>query len=427
MTSEGGSNLTGFFKEYTEDAKSSHCPDVEVGELLTKVKQMDRLLHHTFTAVSTLKSSYIQMQHAHSPYDRERLRVADKSVVLELKKLSLLNHTYKSKNWIGIEVNRDCPNESDEKHNHCAYENVSCLKLELQRKNMEIQHLKDTVQKLVFTKEKLEHRIRKLDRWNMRGSGTERSREPLSPTVSLFESAVHAANEAGRAFTKLLINHMKAASWDLDAAVMSIEPGISYAKQTHKKYAFQSYVCLRMFNGFEHENFYITGSLSSILDPAKHRDDCFHQFEDMQCIDPLDLLRITPDCLFGKFCHKKYLYIVHPKMEESFFGNSEHRNQILSGSHPYSPFYRVFLQFCKSVWLLHNLAFAFHPVAKIFQVRKGADYFSACMESLVQDVVMEHETPNLLPKVGFTVMPGFRLGKTTIKCQVYLNGMVPSE
>ncbi|KAI9116366.1 hypothetical protein K1719_012533 [Acacia pycnantha] len=48
---------------------------------------------------------------------------------------------------------------------------------------------------------------------------------------------------------------MKAAGWDLDAAAHSIESNVIYTKRAHKKYAFESYICQRMFSGFEQESF----------------------------------------------------------------------------------------------------------------------------------------------------------------------------
>ncbi|KAI5077187.1 hypothetical protein GOP47_0007011 [Adiantum capillus-veneris] len=105
-------------------------------------------------------------------------------------------------------------------------------------------------------------------------------------------------------------------------------------------------------------------------------------------------------------------------METSFFGNFEHRNQITEGKHPNSQFYQSFLRLAKTVWLVHRLAFAFSPTASIFQVRRGTRFSSACMESVV--LGMELDENHLPAKVGFSVMPGFRVNAVVIKSQVYL-------
>nr|GME11470.1 IRK-interacting protein-like [Ipomoea batatas] len=50
-------------------------------------------------------------------------------------------------------------------------------------------------------------------------------------TPDLFRSAVEAAYRAIHDFSKPVINMMKAAGWDLDAASNSIEPDVVYAKR----------------------------------------------------------------------------------------------------------------------------------------------------------------------------------------------------
>jgi len=64
---------------------------------------------------------------------------------------------------------------------------------------------------------------------------------------------------------------------------------------------------------FDHETFYMDGSLSSLLNP-----DCFTQYCDMKAMDPtMSFLESYPTVTSVKFCSKKYLSIVHPKMEDS--------------------------------------------------------------------------------------------------------------
>jgi hypothetical protein len=74
---------------------------------------------------------------------------------------------------------------------------------------------------------------------------------------------------------------------------------------------------------------------------------------------PIELLGILPTCHFGKFCSKKYLAIVHPKMESSLFGNLEQHQQVIAGSHPRSQFYGEFLGWprpfgCFTCWPSHS-------------------------------------------------------------------------
>ncbi|KAH0451604.1 hypothetical protein IEQ34_018903 [Dendrobium chrysotoxum] len=65
---------------------------------------------------------------------------------------------------------------------------------------------------------------------------------------------------------------MKAAGWDLDAAINAIEASVVYARRVHKKYAFEAPICQRLFKRFEEESFCYTGDLNVT------NEGFFHQF-----------------------------------------------------------------------------------------------------------------------------------------------------
>lgn len=160
------------------------------------------------------------------------------------------------------------------------------------------------------------------------------------------------------------------------------------------------------------------GSLSSLLNPDQFRRDCFTQYRDMKAMDPIELLGILPTCHFGKFCFRKYVAIVHPKMEESLFGNLEQRQQVLAGSHPRSQFYGEFLGLAKAIWLLHLLAFSLDPAPSQFEASRGAELHPQYMESVVKFSGGGTPAGQI---VGFPVSPGFKLGNgSVIKARVYL-------
>lgn len=238
--------------------------------------------------------------------------------------------------------------------------------------------------------------------------------------------------EASKAFTSVLLSLMRSAQWDIAAAVRSIEAATATADPItnaasfatsivtshHAKFALESYISRKIFQGFDHETFYMDGSLSSLLNPDKYRHDCFTQYRDMKAMDPVELLGILPTCNFGKFCCKKYLSIVHPKMEESLFGDLEQRHQVLAGNHPRSQFYSEFLGLAKAVWLLHLLAFSLDPAPSQFEVSRGAEYHPQYMESVVKFATGGVPAGQI---VGFPVSPGFKLGnRSIIKARVYL-------
>ncbi|KAJ1390315.1 protein GRAVITROPIC IN THE LIGHT 1 [Sesbania bispinosa] len=216
------------------------------------------------------------------------------------------------------------------------------------------------------------------------------------PTPELFEATMVQVREASKSFTSLLLSLMHNAHWDITAAVRSIEAATastdkihntsttSIVSAHHAKYALESYISRKIFQGFDHETFYMDGSLSSLLNPDQFRRDCFTQYRDMKSMDPTELLGILPTCHFGKFCSKKYLAIVHPKMESSLFGNLEQHNQVQAGNHPRSEFYNEFLGLAKTVWLLHLLAFSLNPAPSQFEASRGAEFHPQYMDGVVK-------------------------------------------
>lgn len=78
---------------------------------------------------------------------------------------------------------------------------------------------------------------------------------PSSLNPSHFISYSRQALTSVQTFTRLLINEMESASWDLDAAASLVEPGISFWKPNHRSFAFESFVCREMFDGFNFPDF----------------------------------------------------------------------------------------------------------------------------------------------------------------------------
>ncbi|XWS45912.1 hypothetical protein CRYUN_Cryun14cG0020000 [Craigia yunnanensis] len=388
---------------------------------------VETLISKLFTNISSLKSAYIQLQTAHTPYDPENIQAADKLVISELKTLSELKHFYRENNPKPV-----CVSPHDSRLAAEIQEQQSLLKTyevmvkkfqsEIQNKGSEIRQLQQQIEEASQKRVKLEKNIklRGLSMKESEGSGEENGFFPVDLTPDLFTSAVESAFKAIHDFSKPLINMMKAAGWDLDAAADSIEPNVFYAKRAHKKYAFESHICQRMFSGFQQENFSIKLDNLTVT-----KESFFHQYLSLREMDPLDMLGQNPDSIFGKFCRSKYLDVVHPKMEASFFGNLDQRNYVMGGGHPRTPFYQAFLKLAKSIWLLHRLAYSFDPNVKIFQVKRGSEFSEVYMESVVKNLIMDETEQK--PKVGLMVMPGFWIGGGVIQSRVYLSGMKVNE
>ncbi|GLT84413.1 hypothetical protein SLE2022_026460 [Rubroshorea leprosula] len=388
---------------------------------------LEGLISKIFTNVSSLKSAYIQLQAAHTPYDPDQIQAADKLVISELKHLSELKHFYRENNPKPV-----CVSPQDSRLAAEIQEQQSLLKTyevmvkkfqsEIQNKDSEIFQLQQQIEEADQKRVKLEKNLK------LRGLSTKESELstgengffPVDLTSDLFALAVEATYKAIHDFSKPLINMMKAAGWDLDAAANSIEPNVVYAKRAHKKYAFESHICQRMFSGFQHENFSI-----KLDDITVSKESFFHQYLALREMDPLDVLGQNPDSIFGRFCRSKYLVVVHPKMEASFFGNLDQRNNVMGGGHPRTPFYQAFLKLAKSIWLLHRLAYSFEPNVKVFQVKRGSEFSEVYMESVVKNLVIVENDQK--PKVGLMVIPGFWIEGRVIQSRVYLSGMKVDE
>lgn len=389
---------------------------------------VETLISKIFMNISSLKSAYIQLQAAHTPYDPDKIQAADKLVISELKNLSELKHFYRENNPKPV-----CVSPQDSRLAAEIQEQQSLLKTyevmvkkfqsEIQNKDSEIMQFQQQIQEATQKRAKLEKnlKLRGLSAKESDGLGEVNGFSSTDLTADLFKLAVEDASRAIHDFSKPLINMMKAAGWDLDAAADSIEPNIAYAKRAHKKYAFESHICQKMFAGFQQENFSVKSENLNVT-----KESFFHQYLALREMDPLDSVGQNPDSIFGKFCRAKYLVVVHPKMEASFFGNLDQRNYIMGGGHPRTPFYQAFLKLAKSIWLLHRLAYSFDPTVKVFQVKRGNEYSEVYMESVVKNFVVVDENEEK-PKVGLMVMPGFYIGGSLIQCQVYLTGVKVSE
>lgn len=392
-----------------------------------KPEAVDALISKIFTNISSLKSAYIELQSAHTPYDPDKIQTADKLVISELKTLSELKHFYREHNPKPV-----CVSPQDSRLAAEIQEQQSLLKTyevmvkkfqsEIQNKDSEILQLQQQIQEANQKRVKMEKnlKLRGLSAKESEGTSSENRFFSVDLTPDLFRSAVEAAYRAIHDFSKPVINMMKAAGWDLDAAANSIESDVVYAKRAHKKYAFESNICHRMFSGFQEEFFSVKPE-----DPGVTKESFFHQYLALREMDPLDAVGQSPDSIFGKFCRTKYLAVLHPKMEASFFGNLDQRNFIIGGGHPRTAFYQAFLKLAKSIWLLHRLAYSFDPPVKVFQVKKGSEFSEVYMDSVVKDFIIEDSEQK--PKVGLMVMPGFYIGGSVIQCQVYLTGMKVAE
>ena len=89
-----------------------------------------------------------------------------------------------------------------------------------------------------------------------------------------------------------------------------------------------------------------------------------------------------------------------------------------------SVFYESFVRMASSTWMLHKLAYSFDPIVEIFQVERGVDFSMVYMEDVTQKTSPSGKSRR---KVAFTVVPGFKVGRTVVQSQVYLTGTSCTE
>ncbi|XWS10854.1 hypothetical protein CRYUN_Cryun38cG0033700 [Craigia yunnanensis] len=136
----------------------------------------------------------------------------------------------------------------------------------------------------------------------------------LSP--SHFITVLRQTVKSIRSFVRLMIDEMKSADWDINAAASSIERGVVYWKADDQCFAFESFICREMFKAFHHPYFSLLGN--SVPEGKKHPQVFFERFMELKSIKVKEYLAMKPKSTFAKFCQSKYLKIVHPKMESSF-------------------------------------------------------------------------------------------------------------
>ncbi|KAL3646222.1 hypothetical protein CASFOL_011402 [Castilleja foliolosa] len=367
-----------------------------------------------FASISSIKAAYAQMQFAQSPYDPDEIQSSDLAIISELMNLSELKQCYLKKELSEMSPETTLVLSEIQEHKSLLknYE-VSDKKSDFQIK------LKES--KITFLKEKLAEASidnksleKKLNSSGLITVPDDIRLSDLKPThfIKYYRQVIKSI----RSFVRLFISKIEFAGWNLDSAASSVEPGVSFWKPNHKCFAFESFVYKKMFDGFGCPNF-----SSEIKARKKNRGLFFETFKEMRSVGATDYLVRKPESPFALFCREKYLKLMHQKMEASIFGNLEQRGLVSSGDIPETGFFSVFCEMAKRVWLLHILGLLYEPEVNVFQVSKGSRFSEVYMESLSDEAFVPcNDNSETYPRVAFTVVPGFRIGKTVVQCQVYL-------
>lgn len=385
----------------------------------------ETLIPALLATLSSFQAAYLHLQTAHSPLLPDAVRSADRAAVSHLRRLSdLKNSSFQNPSARPVlPLSSHLQAQVQENQNLLRTFDaiVNRLQSEIDRKDAEAAALKRRLGDIETANSKL---ARRLDRACAPPDGKV---EALL-SIGVFDSVLKDTCRVAHRFARCLVDLMKRSGWDLNLAANSIYPNMDYAKPGHCRYAILSYICLGMFGGFDSDSFCFEGSGgigSDETDVNTRRMISLTQFIEHSTVDPLELISGSPNCDFAKFCEKKYQQLIHPGLESTFSGNSYHGESMWSLLRSSSPLYEPFVNMASSMWTLHKLAWAYDPVVEIFQVARGTEFSMVYMESIARRTVTMGSDHGKMsrPKVGFTVVPGFRVGKTVIQCRVYLNGL----
>ena len=124
----------------------------------------------------------------------------------------------------------------------------------------------------------------------------------LSP--SHFITVLGQTVKSIRSFVRLMIDEMKSADWDINAAASSIERGVVYWNADDQCFAFESFICREMFKAFHHPSLFFG---NSIPEGKKHPQVFFERFMELKSIKVKEYLALKPKSTFPKFYRSKYL------------------------------------------------------------------------------------------------------------------------
>ncbi|XP_020595176.1 uncharacterized protein LOC110035286 [Phalaenopsis equestris] len=381
-------------------------------------KEKPKLDESASSSSSGNNRNELELQVAESPYDPDTIQASDQAVVSELKHLSMLKQSYlkspKQLETLSSPADSQIlvPQLQEQRNLLKTYE-ITIRKLEssLYSRDVEIKLLQTRLQDSTRFNRSLESKLRP-----GRTLSIDNLHQSL-PDPKHFFAVLCSAVKSIRNFVEQMMREMDSAGWDLDTAAGVIQPVVR-GKSAHWAHAFQSFVSRCIFSDFRHPDFGVS------FDGRRSSLDRRRFFQEFLELSSGKLVEAGGGTELEKLIRTKYLFLVHPRMEVSFFGNLDQRAAISTGgAFPDTEFFALFAEMAKRVWLLHCLFFSYGPEvdATIFQVKRGCRFSEVYMESVTASPA---NFPTASPAgctVAFTVVPGFRVGKTSIQCEVYVS------
>lgn len=390
-----------------------------------------------FAGVSAVKASYAQLQLAQHPYDADGIQSADAALVAELGKLSDHKRRYvRDPAGAARDAAAAGPAAMADEQRHLVrtYE-ITARKLdaELRARDAEARRARGELAEELRAARAMEERVHPgrtlaaLDDLHLSG---------LNATH--FLTALRHAVKSVRSFARTMLDEMRLARWNPAAAAAAVHPGPGGCGVLHQpgdaKFALESYVALKMFANFHRRDF---GGLQHL--GSYDRRSFFEEFAELKSAPVAALLDARMSSRWGalgEFLRDRYLSLVHERMEAAFFGRTAAQAQRAAvkagaGFFPETAWFTEFAEMARRVWLLHCLFFAFDGEgdagASIFQARAGDRFSEVYMESVSDDIDDGEDgarmalAPACNRVVGFTVVPGFKVGRSVMQCRVYLS------
>ncbi|KAL1212833.1 Protein GRAVITROPIC IN THE LIGHT 1 [Cardamine amara subsp. amara] len=393
-----------------KSTSSSRSGEIKVKERRRAV--LEAVVAKIFASTTSIKAAYAELQVAQRPYDNDAIQAADTAVVDELRALSELKRSFLRKELnLSPQVAIMLAEIQEQQSLMRTYEiTIKKLESEVSEKQLRIDSLKTNHEENSAFNKSLEKKL------TASGSISVLDNIQFSNlNLSHFVQTLGFTLRSVRSFVKTMVKEMESARWDLDAAASAAisinvrNASTVFARPSHRCFAFESFVCGKMLENFEFPNF-------SLRNEKSNRK----QFENLRSVDPVQYLTRNPGSSFAKFTLHKYLSVVHAKMECSFFGSLNQRKLVNSGGFPDSGFFATFCEMAKRIWLLHCLAFSLSENVTVFQLKRGCRFSQVSMESVKSGDESLISGDNEDIRVGFTVVPGFKIGDNVIQSQVYL-------
>ncbi|KAL3643542.1 hypothetical protein CASFOL_014357 [Castilleja foliolosa] len=396
-----------FHTEEAEEAKEDSRNRAAIEAFIAKL----------FATISAVKAAYAELQMAQFPYNNDAIQSADQAVVDELKALSELKQRFLKRriDYSPPHVTLMLAEIQEQQALMKTYEiTMKKMRNEIESKDLKVISLQNQLQEIVKENKSMEKKMNASGSFSILDNVRFSDLNPKD-----FVLVLHYLLRSVRNYVKLVAREMQKANWDIEAAANAIQPGVSFRKADHKAFVFESFVCREIFTGFNEPGFIpVQNNENHQFFPGEiyqRRVFFYDQFKKLRSVSVIHSLRQNPNSLFGRFLRSKYNQLVHPKKEFSFFGNLNQRKMVNGGEFPETEFFKTLAEMGRRVWLLHCLAFSFANEVSVFQVQRDSKFSEVYMESVTEEIFAAAAEGGL--RVAFTVVPGFKVGKTVVQSQ----------